>query len=241
MMTATVELKVFTPDPEGVVCAAAKLCYAENADAVFNVSIGERGPFLRRLRAMGHMSPFEHANFTFYIAGVSRAMTHQLVRHRLASYSQRSQRYVDHARFEYIVPPSLEGHTVVDECGRAVDAVEYYRQFMERCAEAYGALQKALGGGETANQDARYVLPNAAETKIVMTLNARELLHFIAERLCLRAQWEIRGVAAQMLAEARQVAPLLFLGAGPKCVSLGRCPEGKLGCGNYSEIRRQYE
>jgi thymidylate synthase (FAD) len=237
----TVELKTYTPEPEKVVCAAAKLCYASAADQIFEVDSRESEVFLRRLRTMGHMSPFEHVNFTFYIQGVSRAMTHQLVRHRLASYSQRSQRYVDHAEFEYVTPPSLEGRTVVDESGVERDAIEFYRECMDRCARAYDVLQTALGGAtEAANQDARYVLPNAAETKIVMTVNARELLHFFAERLCRRAQWEIRHVAEKMLEEVRGVAPLLFSGAGPKCVGLGHCPEGKLSCGKYNEMRKRY-
>lgn len=241
MKMPTVELTAYTPDPARVVCAAAKLCYAQSAEDVFAVGDDEVGPFLRRLRKMGHMSPFEHVDFTFYIQGVSRAMTHQLVRHRLASYSQRSQRYVDHASFEYVTPPSFAGVRVTDADGVERDAVEFYRETMERCAAAYRVLQRALGGaGEEANQDARYVLPNAAETKIVMTVNARELLHFLAERLCLRAQWEIRRVADLMLAAVLEVAPLLFAGAGPKCVISGHCPEGALTCGRQADMRERY-
>jgi len=189
---------------------------------------------------MGHLSPFEHASYTFLLEGVSRALTHQLVRHRVASYSQRSQRYVTHDTFDYIIPPSLEGRTVDTDDG-PVDAVEYYRGFMEHASCVYGKLRDALGGkGESANQDARYVLPNAAETKIMVSMNARELFHFFGERLCRRAQWEIRRAADEMLRLAKEATPVIFAGIGPKCVQLGHCPEGKMSCGRLTEMRELY-
>ena len=229
-----------TPDPDEAIAAAARLCYASDTEGLFEGRGDSDRDFIRRLRDMGHMSPFEHAAFTFYIEGVSRAMTHQLVRHRLASYSQRSQRYVAHDRFDYIVPPQLQGRTVQTADG-PVDAVEYFHDTMELIAERYAALNDALGRtGESSNEDARYVLPNACETRIITTMNARQLLHFFEERLCLRAQWEIRRVAEMMLERVRQVAPALFTGAGPKCVRLGSCPEGKMTCGRYDEIRLKY-
>ena len=190
---------------------------------------------------MGHESPIEHVVFTFYIEGISRAMTHQLVRHRLASYSQRSQRYVDHNTFDYVVPPRLQGKTVEMD-GERIDAVAYFEQTMAVIAQRYAKLQEALGPkGETSNEDARYILPNACETKILMTMNARELLHFFEERLCVRAQWEIRRAAEQMLQLAKGVCPSLFAKAGPKCIRLGGCPEGTRSCGNYDGIRRKYD
>ena len=237
---ATVTLVRYTPDPDQAVASAARLCYAADTEGLLDPDPGDAGRFVARLRRMGHLSPFEHAGFTFYIEGVSRALTHQLVRHRLASYSQRSQRYVAHDAFDYIVPPQLGGKTVEAE-GVRVDAVEYFEQTMAIIAERYARLNDALGRtGEQSNEDARYVLPNACETKIMVTMNARGLLHFFDERLCMRAQWEIRGVADQMLARAREVAPAIFRGAGPKCVRLGHCPEGAMSCGQLDRIRQTY-
>jgi thymidylate synthase (FAD) len=237
---ARVTLVQHTADPEELIAAAARLCYAEQTDAILQQDPDGAGKFVAMLKKLGHLSPIEHASFTFLVEGVSRAMTHQLVRHRLASYSQRSQRYVQHAEFDYVVPPRLAGKTVQD-AGQAVDAVEYFRQTMEFIADRYRKLNDALGAsGESGNEDARYVLPNACETKIFVTMNARELLHFFEERLCLRAQWEIRGVAEQMLAQAGKVAPSVFAGAGPKCIRAGRCPEDKMTCGQYAEVKLRY-
>ena len=237
----SVKLLTCTENAEQLVCAAAKLCYASDASSVFEQSSDDVEKFLGRLRNMGHLSPFEHASYTFLIEGVSRALTHQLVRHRVASYSQRSQRYVSHESFDYIVPPSLKGKVVETENG-TIDAEEYFRTFMDSAAEAYEHLREALGGpGEFANQDARYVLPNAAETKIMVTMNARELFHFFNERICRRAQWEIRAAAERMLALVKEVSPVIFKGIGPKCIQLGHCPEGKLSCGQFKEMKKRYE
>ena len=236
-----VHLVQHTKRPDEAIASAARLCYAESTEGLLDAQPSDDAASLvRRLNAMGHHSPLEHASFTFYLEGVSRALTHQLVRHRIASYSQRSQRYVAHDRFDYVAPPQLAGRTVEVD-GREVDAVEYFEQTMDMIAERYGALNDALGRtGESSNEDARYVLPNACETKIIVTMNARELLHFFAERLCQRAQWEIRRAAEMMLAQVRPVAPAAFQDAGPKCVRLGGCPEGKLTCGRYAEMVRRY-
>jgi thymidylate synthase (FAD) len=208
---------------------------------IFDQDAGQAEKFVHMLRDMGHMSPIEHAVFTFYAEGVSRAMTHQLVRHRLASYSQRSQRYVAHGGFDYIIPPQFKGKKITD-LDREVDAEEYFKDTMKYLAERYTRLNEALGHkGESSNEDARYVLPNACETKILITMNARVLLHFFEERLCLRAQWEIRGVAEQMLELAREVCPSVFNGAGPKCIRLGKCPEKKMTCGQFEKIKKKYK
>ena len=226
--------------PEDLIASAAKLCYAKDTKAIFDQDPGQTKKFVRLLRDMGHISPVEHASFTFYIEGVSRAMTHQLVRHRLASYSQRSQRYVRHDGFEYVIPPQFKGKKV-KENGAGIDAEKYFQKTMEYLARRYAKLNEALGNkGESSNEDARYVLPNACETKIFVTMNARALLHFFEERLCLRAQWEIRGVADQMLMFVREVCPSVFEGAGPKCLRLGKCPEGKMTCGKFEEVKRHY-
>lgn len=237
---AQVKLVCHSPNPAQLLAAAAKLCYAADTETLFEQDPASAGKFVKMLRELGHMSPVEHATFTFYIEGVSRSMTHQLVRHRLASYSQRSQRYVNHADFDYIAPPQLKGKTVEDQ-GRQVDAAAYFAETMTLIAERYLKLNKALGRtGESSNEDARYVLPNACETKILMTMNARELLNFLEGRLCLRAQWEIRAVADRMLELVRPVLASVFDGAGPKCIRLGGCPEGKQTCGRYAEVKARY-
>ena len=237
---AKVTLIRATQDSEELIASAARLCYAHDAEQVFRSDSKDSGEFIRKLMKMGHTSPTEHAVFTFYIEGVSRAMTHQLVRHRLASYSQRSQRYVDHGGFDYVVPHQFEGREL-DIDGQQVDAVAYFEQTMALIAERYDKLRDAIGEkGETSNEEARYVLPNACETKIIVTMNARELRHFFEERLCMRAQWEIRIMAGEMLKLVKEVCPILFTNVGPKCVRLRYCPEGKKSCGNFDQIRKQY-
>ncbi len=229
-----VVLLAHTPHPEQAVAAAAKLCYsASDVDAVMErVEASDQRPFLEKLVDMGHLSPIEHASFTFAIEGMSRACSHQLVRHRLASYSQQSQRYVGmEDGFGYIVPPSIGADPVLKE---------RFEFFMEGIQEFYNELVQAMKAqgieGESAYEDARFVLPNAAETKIIMTMNARELLHFFAQRCCRRAQWEIRAMAVEMLKLARKAAPAIFREAGPACLS-GSCPEGAYSCGAAEEVR----
>ncbi|AKJ63616.1 FAD-dependent thymidylate synthase [Kiritimatiella glycovorans] len=240
-VSIAVELVGHTPDAEALVASAARLCYAGGDEHPFDAGAAQREGMIGFLRSMGHLSPLEHAVFSFYIHGVSRAMSHQLVRHRLASYSQRSQRYVAHDRFDYVIPPSMEGRLVNTPEGESRDAVEYFEETMALLAERYRLLGDALeGSGEERRQDARYLLPNACETRIAVTMNARVLMHFFEERLCRRAQWEIREVAGQMLARVKDVCPALFAGCGPKCLRYGRCPEGAKGCGRYHEMRRYY-
>lgn len=220
------------------VAAAARVCYAQDESSVLK-SLESAEPkkdadLIRRVIDMGHLSVIEHISLSFLIRGVSRAMTHQLVRHRLASYSQRSQRYVAEDGFGYVVPPRLRGKTVETEDGEKVDAVDYFATTMEMLADRYSRLNDALGRtGESSNQDARYILPNACETTIFVTMNARELVHFFGERLCSRAQWEIRRVARQMLELAQKACPELFDRAGAKCIFAGFCPEGEKTCGFY--------
>lgn len=239
-VTPKVTLVRATPDATEAIASAARLCYASDTEGILEQDSAEAGHFVNMLVKIGHMSPIEHASFTFYIEGVSRAMTHQLVRHRMASYSQRSQRYVAEDSFDYVIPPQFEGKTIEVD-GEQVDAADYFAETMQIIAERYGKLNDALGRcGESSNQDARYVLPNACETKIFVTMNARELLHFFAERLCMRAQWEIREVAGQMLGLAKEAEPALFNGIGPKCIAMGRCPEGKMSCGRYVEMVAKY-
>ena len=173
---------------------------------------------------MGHASVLEHVTLTYGVEGISRAASHQLVRHRIASYSQQSQRYVA-SKFGYVTPP-----TVAASPGLLVE----YERHMAACSRLYAKLMKA----GVPPEDARFALPNATETKILITMNARELHHFFSLRTCRRAQWEIREMAKRMLSAARERAPLLFETAGPGCVR-GRCPEGKMSCGKPAEVRRE--
>ncbi len=235
-----VRLLAVTPDGEKLVAAAARLCYASDPATITQHDPADDARLIRMVVDMGHLSTVEHVSLSFLIEGVSRAMTHQLVRHRVASYSQRSQRYVAEHDFAYIVPPRLKGRRIATPEGE-VDAERYFHQTMVYLAERYAVLCRGLGGGgEECREDARYVLPNACETKIIVTMNGRELRHFFEERLCLRAQWEIRAVAELMRALAREACPPVFAGAGPKCVRMNRCPEGTRSCGKFAEIRARY-
>ena len=214
------ELINYTPNPEKTIAMAGKLCYSSSniyrlLDSLDEVAIEQ---FNYKLMDMGHQSPLEHVSFTFAIEGVSRALTHQLVRHRIASYSQQSQRYVSEHDFEYVLPPSI---------AKNPQAKEKFTNLMNTIRQTYDELTAM----NVPKEDARYVLANATETKILATFNARSLLHFFSLRCCNRAQWEIRQMAYLMLAEVKKVAPLLFKNAGPACKQKGYCPEGKMSCG----------
>ena len=181
---------------------------------------------LSTIMGSGHFSTLEHASYTFAVDGVSRALTHQLVRHRIASFNQQSQRYVRFSDGVATVKP--------ESVAASEEASAVFDQAIAAAVEAYGKL---LDAGVPA-EDARYLLPNAAETKIVITMNVRELLHFFSLRCCNRAQWEIRDMAHRMLELARPTAPFVFLDAGAPCVG-GTCPEGKMTCGNpYPRVKR---
>lgn len=215
-----VSLLYHTPEPERAIAAAARLCYAPVGAAELLESMSDEAVrrVLRTVITSGHTSTLEHASYTFAIDGVSRAMTHQLVRHRLASYNQQSQRYVSYVEEPtFIVPPAIEADPVHREA------------FLGLCRASFDAYRALLDSG-VAPEDARYVLPNAMETKIVVTMNVRELLHFLELRCCKRAQWEIREVALRMLDLAEPTAPYIFLDAGASC-RRGPCSEGKMICG----------
>lgn len=234
-VTGKAQIIRYTADPEQTIALAAKLCYSSDGIDALIEKIGEKdnAKFIRILTQMNHYSPFEHASFTFAIEGVSRALLAQITRHRIASFSVRSQRYVNEGAFDYIVPPAIEA--LGDEAVR-----EYERQ-MEQMLAWYREWQQKLGGqGESANEDARFVLPNACETKMIVTMNARELMHFFALRCCNRAQWEIRNVAWQMLQEVMRVAPAVFGECGPGCLR-GACPEGKKCCGKQAQIKERHD
>ena len=233
--TLQVTLLTHTPEPEKVCALAARTCYSalEMEELQSRVSQQEQGEFLKRVLASGHDSILEHASFTFTVQGVSRALLAQLTRHRIASFSVQSQRYVSLAEgFGYIVPPRI---AALGPQARA----EFEGQ-MAQMQAWYAAWQEKLGAGEGANEDARFVLPNACETHITFTMNARELLHFFSLRCCTRAQWEIRALAAQMLRLCKAAAPVIFSSAGPGCLR-GACPEGAKSCGQAQTVRAFYQ
>jgi thymidylate synthase (FAD) len=215
-----VRLLYHTPEPERAIAAAARLCYAPVSAAELLEQMSEKAvrKVLKTVISSGHTSTLEHASYTFAIDGVSRAMTHQLVRHRLASYSQQSQRYVSYEAPAFIVPPEVDGDP------------EARQLFLNACGDAFLAYRALLDGG-VAPEDARYLLPNAMETKIVVTMNVRELMHFFELRCCKRAQWEIREVALKMLELAEPTAPYVFMDAGASC-RRGPCREGSMTCGD---------
>ena len=223
-----VELLYHTPDPERAIATAARLCYAPvGASELMETMPPERvKSVLSTIMGSGHFSTLEHASYTFAVDGVSRALTHQLVRHRIASFNQQSQRYVRFADGVATVKP--------ESVAASEEASSVFDQAIAAAVEAYGKL---LDAGVPA-EDARYLLPNAAETKIVITMNVRELLHFFELRCCNRAQWEIREMAWKMLELARPTAPYIFADAGAPCIH-GVCPEGKMTCGNpYPRVDR---
>ena len=223
-----VKLLRYTPEPEKTVAMSARLCYSPIGAAQLEEKITDEqaAKLVRKLVEMGHFSTLEHVTFTFAIEGVSRVLTHQLVRHRMASYSQQSQRYVKEHDFETILPLSIAARPAERE------------KFEKLMGEVRKLYTEWTEMGIPA-EDARYILPNAAETKIVVTMNVRSLYNFFSLRCCSRAQWEIRELAEKMFELVYPVAPHIFAKSGPACVS-GPCPEGKMCCGKTAEVRAKY-
>ena len=246
-----VALLAHTPCPEITIAMAAKLCYSAADIETIHDGLDEEkaAGFVDMLAQIGHESPIEHATFTFGIEGVSRALLAQITRHRIASFSVQSQRYVKEAQFEYVLPPEIAGDK---------EAEQIFIRSMENAQKDYDRLTEILmqkhqkemmDGGmdekaasraaeKKAIEDARFVLPNACTTKMIVTMNARSLFNFFSHRCCNRAQWEIRELAWQMLMLCKQEAPILFKNAGPACLK-GPCPEGKMTCGKMAEVRER--
>ena len=229
-----VELLRHTLSPEETIALGAKLCYSKSTiDALKEkVEQKDQSAFIAKLMDMGHESVLEHACFTFGIEGVSRSLLAQITRHRIgASFSVQSQRYVSYEDgFGYILPPRI--------AALGEDAVRKYQEQMDTIESWYKGWQEELGKtGEATNEDARFVLPNACETRMIVTMNVRELRHFFSLRMCSRAQWEIRALATAMHRLCMGVAPQLFADAGPACLR-GKCPEGEKTCGKTREIRQ---
>ncbi len=228
-----VKLLTGTPNALSLIFAAFRQCYSPGFVGDLwprlirgEIDAAEQAAFISKVLESGHDSPVEHVSYSFAVQGVSRALTHQLVRHRIASYSQQSQRYVDESDFEYVLPPAI---------ARVPEAREKFEQFMALAGQTYTDLKTILqehGRGKKANEDARFVLPQASESKIVVSMNCRSLLHFFELRCCERAQWEIRKMAWKMLDLLRVELPVIYASAGPRCERLGYCPEGeKFTCG----------
>jgi thymidylate synthase (FAD) len=224
-LNMSVKLIRHTPEPFKTCWLACRMCYSpdsfDNLEKKFdeykkNNNMAEPEKLLRYVIDSGHHSIIEHVSFTFLIEHVSRALLAQITRHRLASFSVQSQRYVKNDKLDYIVP-----HTI----SKNKDALQKYKKFMQQSHELY---KEFLDLG-FASEDARFVLPTASPTNIMVTMNARELLHFFTLRCCSRSQWEIREVAIKMLNEVKAIAPEIFKRGGPACVR-GKCPEGK-SCG----------
>ena len=229
-----VELIAHTTAPMAVCDLAAGTCTSGSIPPLHRGDGDGTGP-LRAAMASGHESVAEHASFTFAIEGISRACSHQLVRHRMASYSQQSQRYVKMDGFEYVTPESIKKHQKVSHVDSGYEGDHrtykwsYNDHYSKLMNDARGLYKRMIEAG-IPEEDARYILPNACTTNIVVTMNARELRHFFSLRCCARAQWEIRELAEAMLLQLRDVSPVLFADAGPRCGSLGYCPESD-GCG----------
>ncbi len=240
-----VQLLAYTPNPEKIVASAAKLCYssAKVSDIMDGLDNEKTEKFLNMLMDLGHESPIEHISFTFGIEGVSRSLLAQFTRHRIASYSVKSQRYVSEKSFSFVTPPEIEKNP---------EAKKIYLEAMEKDVEDYNRLADILkeqhisagldekAAEKAAQEDARYILPNACETNMIVTMNARSLYNFFHHRCCTRAQWEIRECAYQMYRLVKDIAPTIFKKAGPSCVA-GPCPEGKMSCGKIAEMRKKYE
>ena len=239
-----VELLTYTNEPEKIVAAAAKLCYAKSDTGTLmdNLTDDKICEFLDRLSNLGHSSPTEHASFTFGIEGVSRSFLAQISRHRIASLSVQSQRYVDMSTAGSVIPHEIAKSTVVcDLFNDAInDAFYSYSDIKDVLTKKYidaGIAER--DAKKKAQEDARYVLPEACCTRMIITMNARELNHFFNLRCCNRAQWEIRECAEQMLRLVYPIAPHLFKNAGPSC-ACGACPEGAMSCGKATEMRQKY-
>jgi thymidylate synthase (FAD) len=223
-----VELVAHTPNPDRLCAQAALVSKWPKSWSEFKDFWNDRTDLAHLTDAIekGHVSVIEHASFTFSLEGISRACSHQLVRHRLASYTQQSQRYVKLDSHSFVTPPSIKKHP---------DASEKFHQKIHEHFESY---QDFIDIG-IPEEDARFILPNAAKTNIIVTMNARELLHFFALRCCERTQWELREVAWKMLSLVKEEAPLIFSKGGPSCVQSGSCPEKDLSCGKIREMKEK--
>ena len=240
-----VKLLTHTKDPEKTVAAAAKLCYSKSDISTLMDGLTDEkvANFLEKLSNLGHASPLEHASFTFGIEGVSRSFLAQISRHRIASFSVQSQRYVDMDNADHVIPKEIydAGYSAIHLYEESVkNSFNNYNELKDELTRKYiGEGMKESPAKKKAQEDARYLLPEACCTRMIVTMNARELNHFFNLRCCNRASREIREVAEEMLKLVYPVAPHLFKSAGPSCVC-GACPEGNMSCGKAKEMREKY-
>jgi thymidylate synthase (FAD) len=227
-MEPTVKLLAYTPNPERLVAVAAKRSYDKRSTTRIweEMTDAEITRLLHRVIRHGHTSVLEHINFTFAIEGISRALSHQLVRHRMASYTQQSQQRSNDRDAAFIVPPEIERNS------------ELTNEFQEKVKALVEFYTRAIEAGISKGQ-ARYILPNAYATKIIMTMNARSLFNLISQRACGVEEWEFRTLACKIHQILLEVAPNIFNHAGPRCVTDLVCLEGEKGekCGLYKSIR----
>jgi len=241
-----------TPTPSINISNAAKLCYSKSDIMGLREKITpeKADDFIEMLASMGHESPTEHVSFTFGIEGVSRSLLAQITRHRMASFSVKSQRYVKEGQFAFIVPPHIKNDARANRIflEAMADDTKKYNELADILKENHIKALMSDGDDEKtackkaekmAIEDARYVLPNACETKMLLTMNVRSLNNFFKHRCCLRAQWEIKDLADEMLRLVYEIEPKLFKNFGASCVS-GPCPEGKMHCGKIKETREFY-
>ncbi|GMB10911.1 MAG: FAD-dependent thymidylate synthase [Candidatus Improbicoccus devescovinae] len=223
-----------TPEPEKLITAAAKLCYSSlEINEILNKMDEEKcGLFIKKLIKLGHESPLEHASFTFGIEKVSRVFLSQITRHRIASFSVRSQRYVPENKFNFIIPKKIADNSAANfeflsEINNIKKSYEKITRFLCKnnnlCENTTKKLEKDI------LEIARYILPGATESKIICTFNARSLLNFFKLRCCNRAQLEIRNAANEMLNLVKKIAPNIFATAGPPCIT-GECRQGAMAC-----------
>ncbi len=253
MLKLNVTLIEYTPQPEKIVAAAAKLCYSDSSceNIMDGLDDEKTNSFVKMLSDIGHESPIEHVSFTFGIEGVSRTLLAQITRHRHASFSVQSQRYVKKNNFVYITPPAISQDEKINELYQKSmeDSYSAYNEIADKLSEKYFTEFLSQGLNEKpakskaekkAIEDARFVLPNACETKMVVTMNARSLINFFKLRCCNRAQWEIKALAIEMYKLCYKAAPSLFGNAGASCCK-GVCAEGKMTCGKITEVRQEFE
>lgn len=242
-----------SPNPEKIVATAAKLCYSPFGISEIQKKLTDEEikNFVKMLAQIGHESPLEHITFTFGIEGVSRALLAQLTRHRIASYSVQSQRYVKNSDFKYVIPEEIKkipeallefenSMAKIKECYNKISDILQQNHIQKLTEQGTDEQTAKKTAEKAAIEDARYVLPNACETNIICTFNARSLLNFFSHRCCRRAQSEIRELAQNMLTIVKGIAPSVFSIAGPSCVE-GKCKEGKMSCGKASEMRNFFK
>lgn len=238
-----VSLVNYTKNPQHLVAAAARLCYSGGScEALLESSGEEDAKFVEKLLSFGHESPIEHVCFTFLIEGVSRSLLAQITRHRIASFSVKSQRYVNESNFDFVIPPEISSNEKTKDMfiNSMTEIKKVYGRLIYILKEKY--IKEGLKEFEAekkAAQDARFVLPNACTTNFMVTMNARSLMNFFRLRCCCRAQWEIYNLAWEMLKHVIKVAPNIFKNAGPSCLN-GNCTEGDMCCGNFEMVREKF-